>query len=159
MDNPFFWIYINFDPLHWRSFFVTNAMHLCEPHTKLFFSFQGQFKTLNVMLVIFLLANFLVPKLYLYLMFCTIFGLHLDSLHDLNSCFVIWLLDPSFWATNFESPFDSYYFVDLNFFDFLVCFWLQSLYSLHRLNLHFLLSKDLVIQIFKKIIFSKFWHL
>ncbi len=54
-------------------------------------------------------------------MFRTILILHLDYFQDLNSCFAIWLFDP-FASTNFESPFNSYCFVNFNFFQLLVCF-------------------------------------
>lgn len=111
------------------------------------------------MRVMFLLANFLVPELYFYSMFHIILILHHGSFHDLNSCFLYLTFGSIFRATNFESPSNSYYFVDLNFFHFLVCFRLNP-YSLRCLNLHFFASKrHRDPYLFKKSFFFEFCHL
>jgi len=60
-------------------------------------------------------------------MFHTLLVLHLDFLQDLNSCFGVGLLDP-FAFINFNSPFNSYYFINLLFpLTFGIFFLLKSL--------------------------------
>ncbi len=55
-----------------------------DPLSTLLFSLQFQLKTLNVLHVILLFANFLVPKLYMCLVFHTLLGLYFDFFQDVT---------------------------------------------------------------------------
>jgi len=125
------------------------------PLSTLLFSLQHQLKTHDVLLVGLLFANFLVPKLYPYLVFHTLLGLHLDFFQDLNSCFGTCLIDPSPFV-DFKSPSNSYCSITFNFLQLLYIFDLNP-YNLYHLDLCLLFPKNLEIKIFKKyIFFSKF---
>jgi hypothetical protein len=91
----------------------------------------------------------LIPKLYPYLVFHTLLGLHPYFLQDLNSCFGTWIFNPS-PSIDFESPFDSYCSITINFLQLLYTFDLSP-YNLYRLDLHLMLPKNLQIKIFKNI--------
>ncbi len=121
-----------------------------DPLSILFFSLQLLLKTLDVMQVIILFTNFLVPKLYPCSMFHTPLGLHLGKIR-------IHVLLPSFsihlpLQTSNHRPFILFYkyyifFVSCTFFDL-------SPYNLYHLNLCFLLPKKLETKIYNKTICS-----
>jgi len=117
------------------------------PLSTLLLSFQHQLKTHDVLLVVLLFANFLVPKLYLYLVFPTLIGLHPEFFQDLNSRFGTCLIDPSPFVV-FESPSNSYCSITLYFLQLLYIFDLNP-YNLYHLHLCLLFPKNLEIKILK----------
>lgn len=154
MDNPFFWIYINFDPLNWRSFSVIRASMWTPYQTSLLIpmSIEDTWCLVGHSFVCKLLGYKIVP----------LFNVSYTSrsascsFQDLNSCFAVWLLDP---ISKLQIPSHHLIHIVLLIYISFIFSYASNFNpcSLHCLNLHFLLPKDLEIQIFKKNPF--FWIL
>jgi hypothetical protein len=154
MDNPFFWIYINFDPLNWRSLYVTRASVWTPYQTSLLIpmSIENTRCFMGHSFVCKLLGSKTVPLFDVSYTSCSTSC----SFQDLNSCFASLALDPFS-----ELQISSHHLIHIVLLIYISFIFLYASdfnpCSLHRFNLHFLLLKDLEIQIFFKNPF--FWIL